>query len=369
MRMIYRNYKDNVFCLLFQDRANLLELYNALNGTDYKDPGELTVVTLPGTVCIQYKNDAAFTFSRELYLCEQQSTENPNMPLRFLHYVSDEYRHIVWERDLYRQNAVRIPAPHFVVFYNGTAPQPERQIYRLSDLYEGQEGEPELEIRVLVLNINGGNNQELLERCRTLREYMQFVDKVRRGQKKMGAEAAVRQAVEACIREGILKEFLEEHKEEVIGVSIWEFKEELYREAMREDALEDGRNEGLRLGLEEGLREGRQEGLREGLREGRREGRREGHEEGLQKGRREGREEGHREGFERKRVELICRKLNKGKSTEQIAEELEETVEEIQEMVDTAKRFAPEYDISGIMEALGYKFDPRIAFSEKHIGI
>lgn len=351
MAMIYRNYKDNVFCLLYRDKANLLELYNALNGTDHKDPEELTVVTLPGTICIQYKNDAAFTFSRDLYLCEQQSTENPNMPLRFLHYVSDEYRHILGERDLYRQNVMKIPAPHFVVFYNGTAPQPERQVYKLSDLYEVQMGEPELEIRVLVLNINSGNNTELLSRCRSLREYMQFVDKVRRRQDKIGAEAAVKQTVEECIREGILKDFLEEHREEVIGVSIWEFKEELYREAMREDALENGRSEGLKLGREEGRKEGRIEGREEG----RKEGREEGLAQGRIEGREEGREQGREQGLAQKRVELICRKLKKGKQIYQIAEELEETAEDIQAVVDIAEHFAPEYDVDGIMQALGYK--------------
>ena len=316
MATIYRNYKDNVFCLLYRDRANLLELYNGLNGTDYKDPEELTVVTLPNTVCIQYKNDAAFTFSKDLYLCEQQATGNPNMPLRFLHYISEEYRHIVAERDLYRQNAVSIPAPHFVVFYNGTVPQPERQVYKLSELYEKSEGEPELEIRAVMLNINRGYNQELMERCRTLSDYMRFVDKVRRSQETLGTEAAVRQAVEECIAEDILKKFFQEHKEEVVGMSIWEFNEELYREAMREDALEDGRNEGLRQGREEGLQQGLQQGL-------------------LQN-----------------RVELICRKLKKGKPTEQIADELEESIENLQSLIDTAKRFAPQYDIDSILKEL-----------------
>lgn len=308
MAMIYRNYKDNVFCLLYRDRANLLELYNALNGTEHRNPDELTVVTLPGTICIQYKNDAAFTFSRELYLCEQQSTENPNIPLRFLHYVSEEYRHIVPERDLYRQNAVKIPAPHFVVFYNGVAPQPERRIYKLSELYKGQKGEPALEIRALMLNINSGNNRELLQRCRTLQEYMQFVDKVRRLQKTSDIEAAVRQAVDECIAENILREFFQEHKDEVVGMSIWEFNEELYLEAVREDAMENGHNKGLREGCQQGILQNR--------------------------------------------LDLICRKLKKGKSAEQIADELEENLADLLPAINTARRFAPEYDLNKVLEAL-----------------
>lgn len=324
MAMIYRNYKDNVFCLLYRDRENLLELYNALNGTQYKNSGDLTVMTLPGTICIQYKNDAAFAFGRELYLCEQQATENPNMPLRFLHYISEEYRRIVPERDLYRQNAVKIPSPHFVIFYNGVVPQPERQVYKLSDLYEGGKGEPELEIRAVMLNINRGNNRELLEKCRTLREYMQFVEKVRSLQKELGIEAAVRQAVEECIGENILRDFLKEHREEVIGMSIWEFKEDLYREAMQLDALENGRSEGLRQGLEQGLRQGLEQGLRQGL----------------------------EQGLLRSRVEMVCRKLKKGKAAAQIAEEMEESEEELKVLIDLARRFAPEYDADRIIQEM-----------------
>lgn len=314
MAMIYRNYKDNVFCLLYRDRTNLLELYNALNGTDHRNPDELTVVTLPGTICVQYKNDAAFTFSRELYLCEQQSTENPNIPLRFLHYVSEEYRHIVPEKDLYRQNAVKIPAPHFVVFYNGTVPQPERRVYKLSELYEGKKGEPALEIRAVMLNINSGNNRELLQKCQTLQEYMQFVDKVRRIQKTTDVEAAVRQAVSECIAENILREFFQEYKEEVVGMSIWEFNEELYLEAVREDAMENGHNKGLREGCQQGILQNR--------------------------------------------LDLICRKLKKGKSAEQIAEDLEENLEELLPAINTARQFAPEYDLCKVLEALGSEKTP-----------
>lgn len=333
MTMTHRNYKDNVFCLLYRDKANLLELYNGLNGTYYRDPEGLTVVTLPNTICIRYRNDAAFTFSKDLYLCEQQSTENPNMPLRFLHYVSEEYRRIVTERNLYRQNAVSIPAPHFVVFYNGTTPLPERQTYRLSDLYEGREGEPDLEIRALVLNINSGNNPELMERCRTLSGYMTFVDKVRGSQQALGTEAAVRQAVEECIAEGVLREFFQEHKEEVVGMSIWEFNEELYREAMREDALEDGHKKGLQEGREEGLQQGLVQGLEQGL------------EQGLQ--------QGLQQGILQKRVELVCRKLRRGKGAEQIAEELEERAEDLQPILAAAKKHAPGYDPDAVLRELG----------------
>ena len=57
---------------------------------------------------------------------------NKNMPLRFLQYVSAEYEKLIISKDLHRRTLVKIPAPHFVVFYNGTERCAERQELRLS---------------------------------------------------------------------------------------------------------------------------------------------------------------------------------------------------------------------------------------------
>ncbi len=256
-KTVYRNYKDNVFCLLFREKAPLLEVYNAINGTEYKSTDGLTVATLPNTICIQYRNDAAYTFNSDLSLYEQQSTDNPNIPLRALHYISEEYRRIIPARHLYRRTGITIPVPHFIVFYNGAGEQPEAKVYKLSDLFEKQTGEPELEVKVTVLNINEGKNAKLLSKCKALRGYMAFVRKVRENKKNMDTEAAVRAAVEACIQEGILASFFRKHKEEVIDVGIFEFDEELYKEAMFEDGVVVGRKEGHKEGRKEGRTEER----------------------------------------------------------------------------------------------------------------
>ena len=44
------NYKDHLFIKLFHDKENLLELYNALNGTDYKNPEDLVITTIDDAV-------------------------------------------------------------------------------------------------------------------------------------------------------------------------------------------------------------------------------------------------------------------------------------------------------------------------------
>ena len=174
-----RNHRDNVYCMLYRDRGNLLSLYNAVNGTDYQDERELDVVTLERAICISMRNDAAFLIDSGLNLYEQQSTVNGNMPLRDLYYVAEELKRLVPVSDLYRRTRVKIPSPRFVVFYNGVEKQPAETVLRLSDLYENGTGEPELELTVRQININKGCNDSVLEKCEGLKGYMVFVEKVR----------------------------------------------------------------------------------------------------------------------------------------------------------------------------------------------
>lgn len=87
-------------------------------------------------------------------------------------------------------------------------------------------GEPNLELKVITLNINVGHNKKLMEECRTLREYAQYVDKVRRYSNEMELNTAVERAVSESIQEGILKEFLQKNRAEVVAMSIFEYNEE-----------------------------------------------------------------------------------------------------------------------------------------------
>ena len=176
---VNRNYKDTVFRMLFQDRENLLSLYNAVNGTAYEDVDGLVITTLQDAVYMNYKNDVSFVFDFTLSIYEHQSTVNQNMPLRDLIYVSKVLQGQMKDQDIYSSRQIKLPTPKFVVFYNGTDEQPEKQILRLSDAYEKQLEEVELELTVTVYNINYGHNQKLLEACQTLKEYAQYVAAVR----------------------------------------------------------------------------------------------------------------------------------------------------------------------------------------------
>ena len=212
-----RKYKDTVFRMLFSDRKNLLSLYNAINETSQTDAAQLEIVTLENAIYMGMKNDLAFIINTNLFLYEHQSTYNPNMPLRDLFYISSEYQKMVDWKSLYTSTRLRIPTPNFIVFYNGTEKKEDRWVDYLSESYENMSGEPNLELKVITLNINVGHNKKLMEECRTLREYAQYVDKVRRYSNVMELNTAVERAVSESIQEGILKEFLQKNRAEVIS--------------------------------------------------------------------------------------------------------------------------------------------------------
>ena len=254
--MANRKYKDTVFRMLFSDKENLLSLYNAINRTAYEDAAELEIVTLESAVYMGMKNDLAFIIDMNLLLYEHQSTYNPNIPLRDLFYISAEYQKLVNKKSLYSSSLQKSPAPYFIVFYNGTEKEEECWENSLSEAYENLTGEPRLELKVITLNINDGHNKELMEQCQILREYAQYVAKVRKYTKEMELDAAVECAVDECIREGILKDFLRENRAEVIAMSIFEYNKEeedkKLRKAEYEAGYDDGKQEIIRAMLKAG---------------------------------------------------------------------------------------------------------------------
>ncbi len=295
-------YKDTVFRMLFSDKRELLALYNAVNSTDYYNPDELMVTTLENAIYMTVKNDISCVVDMRLNLYEHQSTVNPNLPLRDLDYVSRNFSQFYLRKDIYTPKLIPLPNPKFIVFYNGETPQPAMRELRLSDAFVHKEEHPKLELIVTQININPGYNDGFLTKCPTLRQYMQYVDRIRRYQKDMTLEQAVSIAVDECIKEDILAEFLRKNKGEVISMSLYEYDEELHRKSM----IEYGREEGLKEGLEKGCT--------------------------------------------LKLISQICRKLTKGKDVQTIADELEEDTDVIEKICKIAEGFAPDYDENKILD-------------------
>ena len=243
-----RMYKDTIFRMLYHNKENLLSLYNAVNGREYTDPEKLQVVTLENAIYMGMKNDVSFLFDSEMNLYEHQSTFNPNMPLRDLMYAAKQLEKYMAEDTLYSSKLVKIPVPRFVVFYNGTEKQPERRVLKLSDAYEKKVASPELELKVLMLNINQGNNRKLMQRCKTLKEYCQFVECIRKYAATMEIAEAVDRAVTECIKKNILADFLTKQRAEVVAVSIFEYNEEEELKKIRAAEFSVGREAGYEEG-------------------------------------------------------------------------------------------------------------------------
>ena len=251
-----RNYKDTVFRMLFSDRKNLLSLYNAVNQSNYKNPEDLEIVTLENAIYMGMKNDLAFILDMNLYLYEHQSTVNPNIPLRDLFYIAAEYQKLIDRKSLYSSAIQKIPTPGFFVFYNGIEPLEDCCISRLSDAFLHTGAEPALELIVTTLNINEGHNCELMQHCRKLKEYAQYVAKVRKYAEQLPLEDAVERAVTECIRENILADFLKKNRAEVVAMSIFEYDKVEEEKKLRKAEFEAGVEQGIEKGLAQGIERG-----------------------------------------------------------------------------------------------------------------
>ena len=259
-----RNYKDTVFRMLFSDRKNLLSLYNAIRGAHYDNPEMLEIVTLENAIYMGMKNDLAFIIDTDLFLYEHQSTYNPNMPLRDLFYISSEYQKLVDKKSLYSSILQKIPAPQFIVFYNGTEKRKDSWVNHLSEAFENLPGNPKLELEVLTININEGHNEELMEHCQTLKEYARYVNCVRKYARELELNEAVKLAVDECIRNNILSEFLRANKSEVIAMSIFEYDKEEEERKLRKAEYEAGVAAGMKDGMKAGIKAGVADGISKG---------------------------------------------------------------------------------------------------------
>ena len=291
---VNRTYKSTLFIMLFQDKKNLLELYNAVSGKHYTDPEVLEINTLENAIYMTVKNDISFLIDGRISLYEHQSTYNPNLPLRFLLYIAKLYSRMTRNANLYGTKVIRIPPPEFLIFYNGKEELPERTVLKLSDMYEKEDPHAGLELEAVMLNISGKNNRKLKDACRTLKDYAIYTDKVREYAEEMELADAVERAIRECIAEDVLKDFLEKHRAEAKEMSIFEYDQEKHMRQEREEAWTEGHSAGLEEGVEKGIARGEEQML----------------------------------------MTQIRKKLSKGKNASVIAEELEETEERVRKLID-----------------------------------
>ena len=242
-----REYKSDVFTMLMEYPEYALQVYNAINGSDYNDPSAVEIQTLDRGISLTVHNDSAFVVDSNLSIYEHQSSVCPNMPLRSLIYFGDIMRPYIKNTDIYGRRLINIPTPQFVVLYNGEEEQPEISKQKLSDAFIHKNDSPEIELICTVYNINSGKNKKLVEKCYVLSGYMTFVNYVRlynKDQKVPTLKEAIKKAMDRCIDEDILKEFFISHYDEVQKVVELDYTIENRLKMQYRDAKEEGRNEG-----------------------------------------------------------------------------------------------------------------------------
>ena len=259
-----QKYRDHLFIAIFgrnnpQSKKWRLELYNALNNTNYTDPDALHVNTIENIIYITMHNDVSFLVDSQMTLYEHQSSPNPNMPLRELLYFAQLYQTYIDDtrNRLISENLVKIPNPNFIVFYNGKKERPEQYELKLSDAFICKDDSKKFEWTAKVININENYNLTLQKKCKPLYDYVRFVSRISRNKETMSLNDAINEAVDWAIKEDLLEGFFRKQKQEIIAMCLTEYDEEAciktwqedgYIRGIQEKAVEDAVN-ALKLGL------------------------------------------------------------------------------------------------------------------------
>ena len=303
-------YKDRVFRMIFgyeKYKENLLELFNALNDTNYTNPDDLEINTLDDVFYMKMKNDVSCIIDNRIAVYEHQSTWSYNMPLRGIRYTAELYNKFINERkwNLYSPKVIKLPTPQYVVFYNGKQKHPDKEVLRLSDAFIVPSREGEYEWTATVYNINDGHNKELMNKCKILQEYATMVAKIREfRQKGCDLDMAIEEAIEYCLLHDGLKDFLLEHKSEVADMLRMEYDEARTMNHLKEDYYEEGVKDGETIGAMKA------------------------------------------------KISLICRNLSAGITAEQIAEFMGEDISFVRKVCDEIGDNPSECDVDEVLEKL-----------------
>ena len=261
-----RKYKDSLFTNFFHDKERLIETYNAISGTDFPKTANVEFKTLENVLFRSQYNDIAFMIEdRFIVILEHQSSISANMPVRLLMYFSDICKGLVPQKPLYGGKLIPIPKPEFIVVYNGNDELPDKTILRLSDAFTTQTKETTIELVVTVYNINKGHNADILGHSASLSDYTEFVAYTRKMiTEGHDREAAIDKAIHYCIKNGIMKVYLERESAEVKRMLITEWNDDEYREVILEEGIEKGMEKGIELGVEKGMEKGMKLGVEKG---------------------------------------------------------------------------------------------------------
>ena len=241
-----RNHKDSTFCLLFSEPRRAVELYNAVSGENLPPDTELTYTTLENAIYVDRSNDLGFVINgRHLVMSECQSTVNWNIPMRCLGYVSRTLENLAGKEGLYGKNLVKFPAPEFYLFCVGKE-QWGRKTLCLSESFLAEPKENSLELVVNLINLTYNEDSEILQRSPSLLGYSELLYHIQEELKINGGDLkqAIDAAVDTCMDEDLITDFLQKHSKEITGMLFQEITVEEFAEIRAREAYADGEKAG-----------------------------------------------------------------------------------------------------------------------------
>ena len=276
-------YKSRLFSFIFGRTENkewTLSLYNAIRGTSHDNPADITINTIEDVVYLGMKNDLSILVSevvnlyKSVELYEQQSTLNPNMPVREFMYAGKIYDKFLYEFKFnrYGTRLIPLPIPKLVVFYNGLDDQKDDVTLRLSDAFKQEirnslnarkkkltenefdaeveriykQADPDIQVKVRMVNINYGHSKGILDSCRPLREYAWLVAEIRRNNEpdadgnRPGIEAAIDKSLDNMPDDFVIKNFIMANRAEVKDMCLTEYNEAEIHEMFKQEGIEEG---------------------------------------------------------------------------------------------------------------------------------
>ena len=245
--------KDSLFIDLFSDKMRLIQLYKSLIDDERQiNPEDIEILTIQNIILRGIYNDLGFRVKDEIIiLMEAQTTYTTNIVLRILFYLSETLKNYIIDssenknlNELYNTKPRIIPKIKLFVVYTGDKMMQDHDLH-LKDVMVENDIISDIDMKVRVLCT--GNKKSILG------QYILFT-RVYTKQKKecKDIETAVKNTIEICMNDEILKEYLDYRKMEV--------QEMITAFTTQEEAFESFLKDEVRAGEKRGRKEGEEKG-------------------------------------------------------------------------------------------------------------
>ncbi len=216
-----RTAKNSVFVDLFQNKNNLLKLYQALHPEDTTSTEDsLTDITIANVLTDNLYNDLGFIVDNKLMiLIEAQSTWTMNILVRVLLYLAQSY-HEYFQRtsqNYYKSKKVKMPKPELYVIFTGNRGQKPDKITLSNEFFAGSD--IDINVKATVLYESDKND--------IINQYIIFSKVFTEQTRQHGmTQKAVTETIRICKNRNILSEYLAQREKEVVSIMMSLFDEE-----------------------------------------------------------------------------------------------------------------------------------------------